>query len=325
MKLPTFNQFRGIVFIVNTLLPVFLVLSLIWMYAFHFKPLIEEFQGQLFNDLKSIETLRDKYRAAEEAAAKAYQPIADLSQQIALLSESVCESSELEKILLFRNETLAKLETRNFDSNHRFVKTRVETLDGQVTLGQPAVVMKPEIRNRFSEFVIAADLRGWHKQWREDTKGRSEKIIGRLGPSLPRDPSDPPASPAPPALDPSGAVGDLTSTVKDHADQIGSLTPKILRRPAETCESLESHFQAVFFVFSSVFALFDEVKAAFSDFRNYLDVNFEAVWLRASSLYQVVKYSGIAIFFWLVVSYAVWVFDRLERGWKMIAGQRVEH
>lgn len=321
MKLPTFRQFRGIVIVVNTLLPILLALSLIWMYAFHFKPLIEEFQSPFFSDLKSIETLLDKYRTTEIVAAEAYEPIARLSEQIALLSISVCQSSQLEKILSLRDETLAVFGPPNDDSYSSFVQARFERARNYMTLEQSAQGATPKLSNRFSELVITADARRWFKE----QLGEKFEKPGRRPP---RDPSDSIVNPQPIKLDFSEKdlsveVEALTSTLNEHAGKINSLTQRI--QPLETCERVESHFQAIFFVFGSVFALFDEIKIAFSDFKKYLDVNVEAVWRKASSLYQVVKYTSVAIMFWLIVSYVTWVFNRLERGWTMIAGLRVDN
>lgn len=313
MKLPTLRQVRGFVMLVNAFLPAILVLMFAAIYFFLITPLKE--------DLSTVKTkVRIEFDRTIDEVKAGYEPVVRLSEEVVSLSR---KASKLVTEPHFCRELGTKLISVQRDQPQRAMllvngSSYPDDMLVRVGLNTAAVQLPPPV-----------------KDWLEEKKKDIE--LGKKLPS-PDDRLNKPRGSTPPALPGCAAAEKTFKTMFGVVDDVISFVAVLIRvvLPLENLSSFPEHVADIYTVVryhelavipadkvgQEARELAQKVKESVKRLEKFQIVNdVIGIGRKISTLLITLKYLGIALAVWFVISYLSWIYGQLGRGWKMVAGK----
>lgn len=313
MKLPTLRQVRGLVMLVNAFLPAILVLILAAIYFFLITPLKE--------DLSTVKTkVRIELDRTIDEVKAGYEPVVRLSEEVVSLSR---KASKLRKEPHFCRQLGTDLISVQRDRPQRAMLlvnafSYPDDMLVRVGLNTATVRLPPPV-----------------KDWLEEKKKDIE--LGKKLPS-PDDPQNRPRGAKPPALPGCAAAEKTFKTMFGVVDDVISFVAVLIRvvLPLENLSGFPEHVADIYTVMryhelakipadkvgQEARELTQKVKESAERLAEFqIRKNVIRIGEGISTLLITLKYLGIALAVWFVISYLSWIYGQLGRGWKMVAGK----
>ena len=313
MKLPTLQQVRGFVMLVNALLPAMLVLIFAGIYFFLITPL----KGDLLTVKTNVGS--EFYKSIDEVK-DGYEPVVRLSEEVVSLSRkasnlvkapSFCQGLGIDLISAQRGQPQAAIQLVDgfHYPNDMLVRVRFDTA---------AVRLPPPV-----------------KDWLEEKKKEIEQ-----GKKLPppgdrqKRPRDSKSQTLPGCAAAEKTFKKMFGVVDDVISFVAVLIRAVL--PLENLSSFPEYVADIYTVvrYPELATLpADEVEQKAGELTQKVKesaqrlVEFKikddaiGIGKRISTLLTTFKYLGIGLAVWFVISYLSWIYGRLGRGWKMVTGK----